>query len=225
MQKFLKSFEKKIDNITSENPEKIRYGGLNSRMMANLFDMLVVVALVILFLFFFPPEFNTSGNNIPDSALKLIAQHNNKEITDGQFLQQLHQSGYIKMLASKLFSAVIINFLVFGLIVVFLWKKFNATPGKMLFKLKIVDDTTMQEPSISQYIVRFVCYFISAIPFGLGFLIIPLNKRKKALHDYLANTVVIYVKPKNPEWEKKKNKIQLYIFFILLILAIIYLSN
>lgn len=225
MQKSLKSFKKKPSGIFTKDPDKIRYGGLNARMMANLFDMLLITALVIPFIYFFPPQLDKEGANIPAPVVEAIAQHSNKQITDAQLVQSLQQTGYISMLANKLFSGTILNFLVFGLITVILWKKFNATPGKMLFKLKVVDDTTLEEPSTSQYIVRFVGYVISALPLGLGFFIIPFNKRKKALHDYMANTVVIYVKPKNLEWEKKKNKIQLYIFFILLILAIIYLSN
>lgn len=225
MQKFLKLFEKKTTAILTKDPDKIRYGGLNARLMANMFDMLLVTALVIPFFYIFPPELDNAGANIPAPVVEAIAQHSNHQITDAQLVQSLQQTGYISMLANKLFSGVTLNFLVFGLITVVLWKKFNATPGKMLFKLKVVDDTTLEEPSTSQYIVRFVGYIISALPLGLGFFIIPLNKRKKALHDYMANTVVVYVKPKNPEWEKKKNKIQLYIFFILLIFAIIYLSR
>lgn len=225
MQKFLKSFEAKSEKLFTKDPDKIRYGGLNARMLANMFDMLLIIALFIPFLYFFPPDFNVSGENIPTPLVEAVSKHSTHEISNEQLVHTMQETGFISLVANKIFSGIVLNFLIFGAITLLFWKKFNATPGKMVFKLKVVDDTTLEEPSTSQYIVRFVGYIISALPLGLGFLIIPFNKRKKALHDYMANTVVVYVKPKNPEWEKMKNKIQLYIFFILLILAIIYLSN
>jgi uncharacterized RDD family membrane protein YckC len=44
-------------------------------------------------------------------------------------------------------------------------------------------------------LVRFVGYFISWIPLGLGYLMVAFGKRKLALHDLIAGTEVVYGTP------------------------------
>ncbi len=71
------------------------------------------------------------------------------------------------------------------------WKYKSATPGKMLFNLMIADAGTLQKPSTSQLIIRYLGYYISTIPFCLGFLWIAFDRRKQGWHDKIAKTVVI----------------------------------
>ena len=66
----------------------------------------------------------------------------------------------------------------------------------MLFKSVIVDANTLSAPSTSQNIIRYLGYFISFLPLGLGFLWIAFDKRKQGWHDKLAGTVVIIGKPR-----------------------------
>jgi uncharacterized RDD family membrane protein YckC len=72
-----------------------------------------------------------------------------------------------------------------------LWKYKSATPGKMIVGVKIVDARTGKKPSMMQCIVRYFAYFVSTIPFGLGYLWIAFDRRKQAWHDKLAGTVVV----------------------------------
>ena len=61
---------------------------------------------------------------------------------------------------------ILINLVVFIFIISFIilfWKYKSATPGKMLFKIKIVDAISYKNPSMKQYIIRFLGYFISGI--------------------------------------------------------------
>ena len=67
------------------------------------------------------------------------------------------------------------------------WKKFGATPGKMLLRMKIVDADTMESPSLRNLIKRFLGY-ITAI---IGIWSIVFSKRSMAVHDKIANTIVI----------------------------------
>ncbi len=70
-----------------------------------------------------------------------------------------------------------------------LWR--SATPGKMLIRAVIVDAKTGQKPSTGQFIGRYLGYFVSLFPFGLGLLWVGWDARKQGWHDKLAGTVVI----------------------------------
>lgn len=74
------------------------------------------------------------------------------------------------------------------------WLAQSATPGKMLFTLKIVDAETFQKPTTLRFIIRYLGYYLAALPFFLGFFWIAFDKRKQGWHDKLAGTVVIYEK-------------------------------
>lgn len=76
------------------------------------------------------------------------------------------------------------------------WMYKQATPGKMLFSAKIIDAKTGNKPSKAQYIIRYLGYFLSLIPFGFGMLSVGWDKKKQGWHDKLAGTVVISEKKK-----------------------------
>ena len=69
------------------------------------------------------------------------------------------------------------------------WKA--STPGKMVFKAKIVDAKTGGHPSTLQFIGRYLGYIISSIPLCLGFMWIGWDKRKQGWHDKMSGTVVV----------------------------------
>lgn len=78
----------------------------------------------------------------------------------------------------------------FGL-TVFFWVKLLGTPGKLLLQCRIADARTGRPLSKRQAALRYIGYFLSAIPLLLGFLWIAWDKRKQGFHDKLANTVVL----------------------------------
>ena len=71
------------------------------------------------------------------------------------------------------------------------WKFRNSTPGKMVFRAKIVDATTGNAPSDARLLIRFLGYFASILTLGIGFLWIAIDRRKQGLHDKIAHTVVV----------------------------------
>ncbi len=101
----------------------------------------------------------------------------------------------------RLTTQMSFDLLLMGTIFILFWIFKNATPGKMIFKAVIVDAKTLGKPSNMQNIVRYFAYFISLIPFGLGFAWIGFDGRKQGWHDKLAGTVVIKGKPREPEEE------------------------
>ena len=88
----------------------------------------------------------------------------------------------------------IINYVFPTIAVILLWKYYQATPGKMIFKATIVDAKTGGKPSLRQLIIRYLGYIISTTPLCLGFFWIAFDKKKQSFHDKLANTVVIQPK-------------------------------
>ena len=150
---------------------EIHYLGFNARFVAFLIDSTaasILMAPVI-------------SRLIDDVDLS------NYELSDQSQLMELLERMTIQLSVDLLFM---------GTIFVLFWVYKNATPGKMLFKSVIVDAKTLSAPSTSQNIIRYLGYFISLLPLGLGFIWIAFDKRKQGWHDKLAGTVVIIGKPR-----------------------------
>lgn len=90
------------------------------------------------------------------------------------------------------FFDFLLNWIFPSITTLLFWHYGQATPAKMLFDLKIVDATTGQKPSNKQWIVRYVGYFVSILPLGLGLFWVAFDRKKQSFHDKMANTVVIY---------------------------------
>ena len=84
-----------------------------------------------------------------------------------------------------------INWCLPAVLVLGFWFFRSATPGKIAIASKIVDANTGGKPKLWQFIVRYIAYILSIIPFCLGFIWIAFDPRKQAWHDKLASTVVI----------------------------------
>ena len=67
--------------------------------------------------------------------------------------------------------------------------------GKMLTGLRIVKTDGTAPSFVSILIRNLIGYPVSFLIFGLGFLLPVFNEKGRALHDYLAGTVVVYGKP------------------------------
>ena len=84
-----------------------------------------------------------------------------------------------------------IETVIIGTLFILLWVFRNAEPGKMLFRAVIVDARSLQSASAWQYVARYIGYYVSLLPFGLGFIWIAFDARKQGWHDKIAGTVVI----------------------------------
>ena len=82
----------------------------------------------------------------------------------------------------------------FALTVLF-WSGLQATPGKMVVSARVVDARTGGNISVAKSVGRYLGYFVSMLPFGLGFLWIAFDPKKQGWHDKMAGTVV--VRPKH----------------------------
>ena len=89
------------------------------------------------------------------------------------------------------FLDVLFNYILPAAAVILFWIYKSATPGKMMCKLVIVDAKTGGKPSSRQMIGRYLAYYVSLLPFFLGFFWVAFDARKQGWHDKLAGTVVI----------------------------------
>ena len=89
------------------------------------------------------------------------------------------------------FWDVILNYLLPAVVVITFWIYKSATPGKMATRLTIVDAQTGGKPSVRQFVIRYLGYFVATIPLALGIIWVGIDRRKQGWHDKLAGTVVI----------------------------------
>lgn len=78
-----------------------------------------------------------------------------------------------------------------ALLVVAFWCTLGATPGKWLCELRVVSLASGGRPSVKQAVLRYIGYFVSALPLGLGFLWVLWDRRRQGFHDRIAGTTVV----------------------------------
>ncbi len=66
----------------------------------------------------------------------------------------------------------------------------QATPGKLIWGLKVIDRSG-NRISLSRSLGRFLAKYLSSLCFGIGYLMVAFDARKRGLHDRLAGTYVI----------------------------------
>ena len=80
---------------------------------------------------------------------------------------------------------ILTNFLLFPLLI-------GQSIGKILTGLRVVKKDGKIPSLVSLLLRHFIGYPLTVLTGGLGFFISVLNSKGRALHDYLAGTVVIY---------------------------------
>ena len=71
------------------------------------------------------------------------------------------------------------------------WLQWAGTPGKRLLKLSILDARTGRKITLSQALLRYLAYAISALPFGMGIFWMIHDPKRQTWHDKIAHTVVV----------------------------------
>ena len=85
----------------------------------------------------------------------------------------------------------IIYFVVYGAYSIFFIGKYGATPGKMACKIKVVD-ATGAKIGYGRATGRFFAEILSGLIFYIGYIMVAFDDQKRALHDRICNTRVIY---------------------------------
>ena len=93
----------------------------------------------------------------------------------------------------------LISYVAPAVAVIAFWLYRQATPGKMLLSLRVVDATTGGPLSLGQSIGRYLGYYVSTIPLLMGLVWVAFDRRKQGWHDKLAGTVVTRSKARGAE--------------------------
>ena len=76
---------------------------------------------------------------------------------------------------------------------VLFWSVTGQTPGMRAMRLRVVVEDTGLPPSLGRALVRLIGLLLAIVPLFAGFLPVLFDARRRALPDYLAGTVVLYV--------------------------------
>ena len=71
----------------------------------------------------------------------------------------------------------------------------SATWGKRAFGLQVLGSDFLDRISFLRASGRFLGRYLSALLLGIGYFMQPFNARKRALHDFLAGTIVVVRRP------------------------------
>jgi len=155
-----------------------RYAGFFIRLVASFLDTLFLAVPVGVVIYFLSQgEWFDFAQYQQNLQLALLG--------DPQALQSQPQTS---MKWEIIFELAIL------VVTIIFWKQWGGTtPGKKMVGIKIVDAKTLGEITNKQAITRSLGYIPSTLLFGLGFLMVAFRRDKRALHDLLADTIVIYM--------------------------------
>jgi len=88
-------------------------------------------------------------------------------------------------------AEVLISWIAPAVAVIAFWVLKQATPGKMVVGARVVDAKTGLSLSTGRAVGRYLAYFVSMLPLGLGLLWVAFDARKQGWHDKIAGTVVV----------------------------------
>nr|WP_031347972.1 RDD family protein [Sulfurimonas hongkongensis] len=89
--------------------------------------------------------------------------------------------------------APLLSTALYGFIYAILLSKFGQTPGKKAYEMEVVDSKNGEHIGFFRAILRFVAFLFTAATL-LGLFLPLYRKDRKALHDILANTLVVVEK-------------------------------
>lgn len=108
------------------------------------------------------------------------------------FLDELAiETQEMSMLIISLIIYMMGSFLIIHFYYAYQLNKDGQTLGKRIAKVKCLDGETLETPSMMQGWGRYLGYILSTIIFLMGFFMPLWTKKSQALHDMMANTIVV----------------------------------
>ncbi len=153
-----------IAAILAENPVPLHYAGFWVRAGAKLIDLFILNVLVLIAA--------AMMGKMPATTLV-------ENLDDFRRLMDEMAS------LTKLLLTISLVYSWF-----FVWR-FQGTPGKLVFGLKIVlaDGSPLDH---SRILFRFMAEVLNQMLFSLGYLLAATDEEKRTMHDYICNTRVVY---------------------------------
>lgn len=168
---------KKLDEGSSSSATSPQHAGFFIRLIASFFDTIFLAVPLGIVIYF------VSGGEWFDFG----TYWHNMQLAMAGDPTALSSQPKTDMRWEMLFELSVL------IVTIVFWKQWGGTtPGKRLVGIKIVDSKGYKDISNKQAITRSLGYIPSTLLFGIGFLMVLFRKDKRALHDLLADTVVIY---------------------------------
>lgn len=176
------------DNLTPKTTQTFGgyYAGFVSRLIATIIDITIEIVVVILFTQFFIAVRSIFKLDLISSYFIALFPNLIDFIAESVLNQNL------SLISSFLY------FIFFFLYNAFFWSFSGHTPGKYIMGLKVISQNG-EKVSFFKAIVRYLGYFLSIIPFGLGFIWIIFDSKRMTFHDKFANTYVVYMWQARPD--------------------------
>lgn len=180
----------RVDPRKSEKP---LYASFQDRLFASAVDVGVIFIL-------FQDLFQWISWNIykhVDESIEMTVppemQHAPASMQFEFFIHQVTASGFAELWLLNSF----IQSVIMGTLLVAVWSHFHTTPGKFIVGIKIAGKHGEGEPTLHDYIRRYLGFYLSMPPLMLGFALLGFDKEKRAWHDRVAGTTVVYTKEGN----------------------------
>jgi uncharacterized RDD family membrane protein YckC len=93
----------------------------------------------------------------------------------------------------KVLAAAVWLLVVAAYFVIF-WSTAGQTPGMRVMSLRVMANDG-EHPHVARSVVRVVGLGLAIVPLFAGFIPVLVDDRRRALQDFLAGTVVVYVEP------------------------------
>jgi uncharacterized RDD family membrane protein YckC len=74
----------------------------------------------------------------------------------------------------------------------FFWSADGQTPGDRVMRIRVLRDGTGEPLHAVRALLRVFALVLSALPLCAGFLLILVDNRRRALHDRLVGSIVVY---------------------------------
>ncbi len=166
----------------------IPYAPFNDRVFGSVIDIAICLFL------FYKPMYYIASILFGEARAQQLYSLAGFSMTAEQQAALIQSPGYLQdYLLNCGMQAMIL-----GALFVTCWSYSAATPGKLLLRMRIVDEKTGCRPSQRQLVTRFIGTIIGAIPLMLGMFWIAFDKKRQGWHDKMAGTVVIRVKHWRP---------------------------
>jgi uncharacterized RDD family membrane protein YckC len=84
---------------------------------------------------------------------------------------------------------------------VFFWSTTGQTPGDRVMQIRVQDSADGRPLHLARAVLRLLGALLSALLLFLGYLLILIDPRRRALHDRLVGSVVVYApSARRPQW-------------------------
>jgi uncharacterized RDD family membrane protein YckC len=107
----------------------------------------------------------------------------------GMFERSSEEPSEAEIIVQLVFQIVYVA--VYGAYSIFFVGTYGATPGKMVCKIKVVDETAAKI-GYGRATGRFFAEFLSGLLCYIGYIMVAFDEEKRALHDRICHTRVIY---------------------------------